>query len=110
MHAPKTILAAAALFVASACAGCYSGGAKWPDKFDATKKAEEVCAGWTSVGGGQTLSACRNGPNNIRYNFDLYNSGAGVRSIDGTFCREKLIAEIRGCDRGGASTYGEFTF
>ena len=39
MHTSQVILAAVALFISSASAGCFSGGNTWPNKQDAYDKS-----------------------------------------------------------------------
>ena len=100
-------------------AKCFDNGAAWDhEKEPAVQAAELVCRGNLQGDylGEETRRACvdgrdnNNSRNGKKYEFTVWNHSRRPRNLGPTECRDNLVKEILGCDRGGRSEYPYFEF
>ena len=105
------LIALTAFLVSSASARCFQTGANWPGIGDPVGKLNGVCE--KSKGrydASEVYSVCVNGPQNIRYNFQIKNISGEGRDLPKNECISGLSKEIVNCGKGGESSYANWQY
>lgn len=114
MYIAKIAILIAMGLLPVARARCFGEGETWgssANRARATSFLNEVCSELQgSYGAGITKSACRNGNDNIRFNYAVKHISGGGRDLGVNECIDGLNKEITGCDRGGRTSYTNWEY
>ncbi|EFP84797.2 hypothetical protein PGTUg99_013082 [Puccinia graminis f. sp. tritici] len=102
------------LVISLVSAGCFTSGQTWGSSLNKQKASaflDEVCrelAG--NYDASASRSSCKDGNDNIRFNFNILHTSGGSRSISSEECINGLNKEITGCNQGGRTNDGNWEF
>ncbi|KAF2448047.1 hypothetical protein P171DRAFT_408718 [Karstenula rhodostoma CBS 690.94] len=109
----SSLIAILAPIIATAQAGCYSGGDTWaPDQVQANTVLDGVCNSLSGkFSGKQTKYECKDATASVRkLEFWVTNVNGGERTVSHGDCVQRLGNEVNGCEHGGDTTTGDFDF
>jgi hypothetical protein len=114
MHVAKVFVVVATALIPAASAGCFKSGTTWGSSVNraaASSYLDGVCNELQgSYGSGVIKSRCRNGAENIRFNYAVKHISAGTINLGKEECIDGLNKEITGCDKGGRSGYTNWEY
>jgi len=92
---------------------CFGSGENWGgDRSNAEDRARIMCRSLknTSFTSKRSFHQCHNLSNKKKADFTILNTAETKQVIDFDTCFDGLVAEINGCDRGGATSGKIFRF
>ncbi|KAF5013791.1 hypothetical protein FDECE_209 [Fusarium decemcellulare] len=113
-----SIFAIISLGINPVSAGCFGNGDVWQDKAVAREHVVRACKGFDGQQGAfqgtfaslEAKSACIQHSPTQKLLFSVRNGGAGPADVNDDECVLRLQNEINGCDRGGSSIVGDWTY
>ncbi|KAJ3522240.1 hypothetical protein NM208_g12942 [Fusarium decemcellulare] len=114
----SSIFAFISLSLSPVSAECFGSGDVWQDKGIAREHVVRACKGFDgqqgafqgTFDGSSTKSACVQHSPTQKLLFSVSRLASGPADLNDDECVLRLQNEINGCDRGGSSVIGDFSY